>query len=227
MTVHFCNRMDSGVEGTLFRSYVKIFRMSLFSHSSPHAPGVYGSFAFLEEVEMILTVLLWVGYFRWKFRWVSPGWRRITNVDQSFISMGCLAGNWNPRSYLFYQATFPSLIAVTLMRSNLSSASLLSIRKGNAAIIGILSSCHAQTTSLCFCRLLWQREISMLLMGVRSASTLTWINVDVTSVVIIGSHLQILEKWKYKRRNVSKLMHLASTCADQLNRVLVCNQRQC
>lgn len=62
MTVHFCNGMNSGVEGTLFRSYVRISRMSLFSHSPPHTPGVYESLAFPEEVEM--TVFLWVGYFR-------------------------------------------------------------------------------------------------------------------------------------------------------------------
>ncbi|RZC67796.1 hypothetical protein C5167_011487 [Papaver somniferum] len=160
------------------------------------------------------------GYFRWKFRLVSPGWWRVTNAGQSFISMEGLAENWNSMSYLFYQDTVLSLIAVTLMRSSLSSTSLLNVKKGNASIIGIFSLGHAQTAYLCCCRLLWrvfppihgciqldfsrglllvqfillviqnfsvlvllvslQREISVLLMGVWSASTVTWINMDFT-----------------------------------------------
>lgn len=86
----------------LRRSYVWYFSLGLTLHSPSHTTGVYGSLAFLEKVEMILTVLMLVGYLRWKFNLVPPDlWiaKNVSCVDNIFISVVRIDINWNYRRY--------------------------------------------------------------------------------------------------------------------------------
>ncbi|XP_026457312.1 uncharacterized protein LOC113358025 [Papaver somniferum] len=65
-----------------------VIRMGIFLHCQPPAPVMYAVITILERDEMVLKMLLWVGYLRWKFRLVPPGLWSMTSDDMTVLHMG-------------------------------------------------------------------------------------------------------------------------------------------